>query len=205
MRKGPNWVLRVGLPLAALYLTWGVWPYIFGESLIRWTTVTTTSYSGGVEVRTTALHEVLAFIVGPDFFLPFPFHHVNEDYERVVFVNGRQRLRFTTMDAVHIYPSPSGKYLVTRTFLTHSEPIRIYHLLSDTKVALNEEVVKKELPGRPYMVTFEFVRWEDNDHFLLEVKGHGSPDCRQTWRVDADSGSHELSASTSSPATRPPR
>jgi len=202
MSRSWKWLLRVSVLLVVLYVAWGICPFILGGSPIRWKTTTKVTYPGGIEVRTTALHEVFAFIFGPHLAVPFPFHHVEEDYERVVFVNGCQRLAFKHQ-GIYMYPSPTGKYIVTENSL-FTKPPRIHHTLSEVELSLDEDAVKKELPGNPYWLTFQFIAWEDEDHFLLEVMGHdGEADCRQTWRVNATSGSHELSTSTSRPAIRP--
>ena len=202
MRRSRKWLLGISILLVVFYLVWAISPYIFGGSPVRWTTVSKVTYPGGVELHTTALHEVFAFMFGPHLVVPFPFHHVDEDYERIVIVNGRERVRFKHQD-INVYPSPAGKYVVVENLLFTSPP-RIYHMLSDTELSWDKEALKKDLPGNPYWLTFQFIAWEDEEHFLIEVMGHsGSPDCRQAWRVEASTGSHELSTSTSRPAITP--
>lgn len=201
MRKWGKWLCRIFVSLIGLYVFWGVCPYIFGGSPVRWTEVTKISYPGGIELRRTELHEVFPFLFGPHLAVPLPFHHVDEDYEQIVVVNGRERVRFGH-GLTTVYPSPSGKYIVAENRSFTAAP-RIYHALSNVEHSWDVESVEKELPGHPYMVTFQFVKWEDDDHFLLEVGGQGFPNCRQAWNVDAKTGSHELSTSTSRPAIRP--
>ena len=201
MRKFLRWPLWIALGAIGLYLFWALSPYLFGGSPIRWTTVTKDVYPGEIEIHREDLHEVFAFMLAPHVAELRPFHHVEKDHEQVVFVAGRERVRFTR-PLVTIYPSPTGQYIVAEDDLFTNPPI-IYHSLSNTKFSWDKWKVEKELPGNPYMVTFQFVKWENDDHFLLEVGGQGFPGCRQTWSVDAKSGSHEMSASTSRPAVRP--
>lgn len=171
-RKWP-WVV---LGLVGIYAIWWV------ITPITWTSSTTEQYPGGVEVRTIALHELCAYFGVEGAIIPCPFYHVNDEYRRVVFLNGEEWFKAPGLD--HIYPSPSGAYVAVQPF---TDPIRILNASTRKSVELTVADSQTEFSGHYYTYPFRFLRWSDDHNFLVEVRGRtvGSRAYRQTWRVDA--------------------
>ncbi len=192
-RPSRRWlrVLIVGLiTLVVLYVVWWFYP-------ITWTTTTTERHPGGIEIRTTHLHEFAPYIGFADndsrVVLPIPYHHVNETEERTLLVNGAVLLTTRGMDFADMRPSPAGTYVVVEHFV-HTQPIRVYCATTGKHVELAvPEDSHEEFPGHHNVYPFRFLRWESDSSFLVEVTGNdfsspGLSHYRQVWRVDAKTG-----------------
>ncbi len=169
-RRWP-WVV---LGLVGIYALWWV------ITPITWTSSTIERYPGGVEVRTIALHELCAYFGMEGVIVPFPLYHVNDEYRRVVFLNGNEWFEAPGLD--RIYPSPSGAYVAVQPF---TAPIRILNASTGESVELAVPDSKTEFLGHYNVYPFRFLRWSDDQSFLVEVTGR---DYQQTWRVDAKTG-----------------
>ena len=181
-RKWP-WVI---LGLAGIYLLWCIAP-------ITWTSTTTEQYPGGVEVRTIALHELCAYIgmadAGQRVIIPLPFHHVIEEHERVILVDGEEWIRSDGVNVARPFVSPGKTYMVLEGAV-HTKPLRILDLPSRTILELVVSESNEEFPGHYNVYPFHFLRWVNDESFLVEVAGWSpeTDDYRQTWQVDAKTG-----------------
>ena len=154
-------------------------------SPVRWTTTETEKHAGGIEIRTTTLHELTAYIGMADngtcLILPIPYYHIIKDYQRVLLRNGQEEFASGEGDLVDIHPSPSGSYVVVQPRL-YTKPLKIHASGKDSWVEL--VVPQEEFPEHYYVYPFRFLRWDGEGAFLVEVAGF---DFRQMWKVDAES------------------
>lgn len=180
------WWLWVLLAVPVLYLFWCL------AGPISWTTHRSRTLPGGIEVRTTDLHQLCPY--------PVPFYHyIDEDHELAFFVNGRELLK--TDEYKHLFPSPGGTYVVAEHWL-FTKPIKIYSVAADKWTVLNisDAEEDRDFPSHYYGYPLHFLRWDGDDGFLAEATGmdwNAKPShrYRQVWRIDAASGARSLVSS----------
>ena len=177
-RRWP-WVI---LGLVSVY---GLW-WLLGP--IRWISTRVERYPGNVEIRTATLHELSAYCGMEWVILPIPYHYVNDEYERALFINGKECIRTDGFSVARMYPSPSGTYVVIEDLL-FKKPLRIVTTQTQGMVELAVVDSWKEFPLHAYVYPFHFLRWDSPKSFLVEVTGTGDTgDYRHTWRFDAATG-----------------
>jgi len=182
-RRRSYWWLWALLALPLLYLLWCL------AGPITWTTHRSRTLPGGIEIRSSDLHQLCPY--------PVPFsHYIDEDHELAFFVHGRELLR--SDDYKHLFPSPKGTYLVAEHWL-FTMPIKIYCVATNKWTVLNISDVEEErdFPNHYYVYPLRFLRWDSDASFLAEATGtdyDAKPlaDYRQVWRIDAASGRRRL-------------
>lgn len=171
-----RWLLWGIIGTAGIYLAWLV------AGPVSWTTTQSESYVGGIEIRTTALHQVCAF--------PPLYHYIDPKHARTLFVHGQEVLNTKTYK--DIFPSPSGAYIAAQDWL-YTKPLRVYAAATGTWTEVAVSDSPEEFPDHYYTYPFSFLRWEDDRNLLVEVTGMDwsksrGQKYRQIWRVAADTG-----------------